>query len=201
MTDIVDLIENPAERLDHIFVGFVKRLEERHELEEEALDRTFEQARASLSKLHTKTVSTYKHLYQHMLEALQDDIDVHIVQFFEKFLKSEKPQMFSEVCERALPVIKEIEEKGGKLAVDIEKEGYGPSGCMYSRGRKDYFDFFNDFFESEDDYEYKVTRRHVDRERNKREEAERDRKMMARIYKKDPPRNEDILKEMASAEE
>lgn len=197
MTDIVDLIDDPKDRLKHIFVEFVKRLEERHEREEEALDRTFEEARKDLYKLHRKAVSTYRHLYQRMLELLHHDIDVPIVQFFEKFLKSEKPQMFSEVCERALPVIKEIEEKGGKLAVNIEKEGYGPSGCLYSVGRNDYFDFFDDFFECDDDYEYKVMRRHVDSERNKKEEAERDRRMLMRL--KGPPRNDEILKALANS--
>ena len=199
MTDIVDLIDSPAERLDHIFVEFVKRLEERHEREEEMLDLTIERSRTKLANLHRKSVSVYKNLYQSMLDALQHDIDVPIVQFFEKFLKTEKSAMFSDVCERALPVIKEIEERGGRLAVHIEKEGYGPSGCIYSPGRNDYFDFFDDFFEDEDDYEYKLVRRRVDKEQHKKEEAERDRKFWIRQRRRDGPKNEQILKEFASS--
>lgn len=194
MTDIRDLYSDPKERLDHIFTDFVRRLEETHTYEESRLDRTYELCRARIEKQHKKIVSSYKGLYQTMLEMLQHDKDVYIVQMFEAFLKGREPALFSEVFERALPVIRDIEENGGRLAVNIQKEGYGSGGCIYRPGRNDYFSFFEEAI-GEPDAVYKVVRRYPSREELAVEEEERLRRMMARHGMTGPPANETILRD------
>ena len=60
MTDLVDLITNPQERMTVLFDAFIKKLEKSHQEAEQKLDRVLEHFRLKLHRQHLKTVYSYK---------------------------------------------------------------------------------------------------------------------------------------------
>ena len=52
MTELVDLIENPKQKLTTVFDAFIRRLNAEHEREERNLDRLFEHHRLKLHRRH-----------------------------------------------------------------------------------------------------------------------------------------------------
>lgn len=159
MTDISDLLDTPQARLAYRMQGFVERLQEKHKEEEQKLDLVIEKCRTRLHRLHLKVESTYKSLFNECIGALNHNEDVEILEWLEFIQKTERKDLVHDVLERAKPVIQEIERSGGRLAVDISKEGYGSSGCIYSDPRRTYFSFLDEFLDGYDDgYVYTVKR-------------------------------------------
>ena len=196
MTEIPDLCDDPKQRLDNVFVEFVKKLEKRQAFEEERMDRWYEQFRYSLHRLHKKTASAYKHMCQRMLEELHHNKDAEAAAFFEAYLRSEKKELYAEIFERATPVLRDIQISGGSLEFSVRHAGNGVGSCIFSQGRNDYFDFLGEFLDGFDsDEEYKVTTRRRDKERSKKEEDEFHKKAMSFCYGSPKPKNDEILAE------
>jgi hypothetical protein len=174
MTDLADLITSPAERLTYLMQFFVEDLEQRHREEEQNLDRLFEEQRRRLHRLHAKAKSAYKTLFDELLIKLNHQEDTVIHQWFAFALKTRRLDLLTEVMERAIPAIEEVERHGGRLQVDISKEGHGPSGCMFSDRKNGYFSFCDEFLDGfDDDVAYTVKRdTRSEKERKAQKEAE-----------------------------
>ena len=173
MTDIADLIDTPAARLAYRMSAFVEQLEERHTAEEKALDHLFEEQRRRLHRLHEKTKSAYKTLFDELLVKLNHQEDTVLHQWFSYATKTERMDLMVEVMERALPAIEEVEKRGGQLRVDIEKVGFGPSGCLYSDRKNGYFSFCSEFLDGYDDDVAFLVKRVTQSEREREKERER----------------------------
>lgn len=175
MTDIADLIEAPASRLAFLMQEFVRDLEEKHRESEKKLDLLIEAQRTRLHRLHLKEKGVYKELYNNILMKLNHDEDAEILEWFEFILKTKRKDLVHEVLERAKPVIQEIEKHGGKLAIDIGREGHGMSGCIYSDPKRSYFSFIDEFLDGfDDEYVYVV-------KKEQKSKAEREKERDARL--------------------
>lgn len=181
MTDVADLIDTPAARLAYRMKGFMERMEERHREEEKALDRLFEEKRRQLHRLHAKAESAYKTLFDEILIKLNHQEDVVLHQWFQFAMKTGRMDLMVEVMERAIPAIEEVERSGGELHVEIQREGSGPSGCMFRNRKNGYFDFCSEFLDGyDDDVAYLVKRvTQTEREREKEREKRLDESIAA----------------------
>jgi hypothetical protein len=201
MTDLVDLITNPQERLTTLFDAFIKRLETSHQEAEQKLDRVLEHFRLKLHRQHLKTVYSYKKILDELWIRVQKDKDLPVLAMFEQILRSEQPELYADVFDRAIPVIKEIEREGGTLDCRIQKAGYGPGGCLYSDRADGHFSFCSEFLDGfDDDVEFKVTRMRKDEKRAKELEEVRDREWREKWLAKQAPKNEVILADCAKLE-
>jgi hypothetical protein len=181
MTDIPDLLDTPQARLAYRMQDFVERLRDRNREEERQMDLLIEKCRTRLHRLHLKTESVYKDLYNDILRKLNHNEDAEILEWFEFILKTERKDLIQDVLERAKGPIQEIERSGGKLAVDISKEGDGRSGCIYSDPRRSYFSFIDEFLDGFDDgYVYVVKKV---QKSEAEQEKERDARLEAHVAK------------------
>jgi len=201
MTDLVDLITNPQERLTTLFDAFIKRLEKSHEEAEQKLDRVMEHFRLKLHRQHLKTVYSYKKILDEIWVRVQKDKDLPVLVMFEQLLRSEQPELYADVFDRAIPVIKEIEREGGTLDCRIQRAGYGPGGCLYSDRADGHFSFCNEFLDGfDDDVEFKITRMRKDEKKAKEAEEKRDQEWREKWLAKQNPKNEVILADCAKIE-
>lgn len=201
MTDLVDLITNPQERLTTLFDAFIKRLETSHKEAEQKLDRVMEHFRLKLHRQHLKTVYSYKKILDELWIRVQKDKDLPVLVMFEQLLRSEQPELYADVFDRAIPVIKEIEREGGTLDCRIQRAGYGPGGCLYSDRADGHFSFCNEFLDGfDDDVEFKVTRMRKDEKKAKEAEEKRDQEWREKWLAKQNPKNEVILAECETLE-
>ena len=201
MTDLVDLITNPQERLTTLFDAFIKRLEKSHEEAEQKLDKVMEHFRLKLHRQHLKTVYSYKKILDEIWVRCQKDKDLPILAMFEQLLRSEHPELYADVFDRAIPVIKEIEREGGTLDCRIQKAGYGSGGCLYSDRADGHFSFCSEFLDGfDDDVEFKVTRMRKDEKKAKELEEKRNQEWREKWLAKQAPKNEVILADCAKIE-
>jgi RNAse (barnase) inhibitor barstar len=201
MTDLVDLITNPQERMTVLFDAFIKKLETSHQEAEQKLDRVLEHFRLKLHRQHLKTVYSYKKILDELWIRVQKDKDLPVLAMFEQLLRSEQPELYADVFDRAIPVIKEIEREGGTLDCRIQKAGYGPGGCLYSDRADGHFSFCSEFLDGfEDDVEFKITRMRKDEKKAKELEEARDREWREKWLAKQTPKNEVMLADCAKLE-
>jgi RNAse (barnase) inhibitor barstar len=201
MTDLVDLITNPQERMTVLFDAFIKKLETSHQEAEQKLDRVLEHFRLKLHRQHLKTVYSYKKILDELWIRVQKDKDLPVLAMFEQILRSEQPELYADVFDRAIPVIKEIEREGGTLDCRIQKAGYGPGGCLYSDRADGHFSFCSEFLDGfDDDVEFKVTRMRKDEKKAKELEEVRDREWREKWLAKQAPKNEVILADCSKIE-
>jgi len=201
MTDLVDLITNSQERMTVLFDKFIKKLEKSHQEAEQKLDRVMEHFRLKLHRQHLKTVYSYKKILDEIWIRVQKDKDLPVLAMFEQILRSEQPELYADVFDRAIPVIKEIERDGGTLDCRIQRAGYGPGGCLYSDRADGHFSFCSEFLDGfDDDVEFKVMRMRKDEKKAKELEEARNREWREKWLAKQEPKNEVILAECEKLE-
>ena len=201
MTDLVDLITNSQERMTVLFDKFIKRLEKSHQEAEQKLDRVMEHFRLKLHRQHLKTVYSYKKILDEIWIRVQKDKDLPVLAMFEQILRSEQPELYADVFDRAIPVIKEIERDGGTLDCRIQRAGYGPGGCLYSDRADGHFSFCSEFLDGfDDDVEFKIMRMRKDEKKAKELEEARNREWREKWLAKQEPKNEVILAECEKLE-
>jgi len=201
MTDLVDLITNSQERMTVLFDKFIKKLEKSHQEAEQKLDRVLEHFRLKLDRQHLKTVYSYKKILDEIWIRVQKDKDLPVLAMFEQILRSEQPELYADVFDRAIPVIKEIERDGGTLDCRIQRAGYGPGGCLYSDRADGHFSFCSEFLDGfDDDVEFKVMRMRKDEKKAKELEEARNREWREKWLAKQEPKNEVILAECEKLE-
>jgi hypothetical protein len=201
MTDLVDLITNPQERMTVLFDAFIKKLEKSHQEAEQKLDRVMEHFRLKLHRQHLKTIYSYKKILDELWIRVQKDKDLPVLALFEQLLRSEQPELYAEVFDRAIPVIKEIERDGGTLDCRIQRAGYGPGGCLYSDRADGHFSFCSEFLDGfDDDVEFKVTRMRKDEKKAKELEEKQNQEWREKWLAKQGPKNEVILADCAKME-
>jgi hypothetical protein len=193
MTELVDLITDPKAKLATVFDRFIERLERDHKKDEEALDRLYENHRRKIHRRHLKVVSDYKDILNGLYRRLQSRDDQTVITFFERFLRTEDKESYVEVCEQALPVLRKVEEEGGRIDMNIkhyDSSRISSGGCLWSEDPRNHFSDLDIFFEGfDDDYEYKVVRARIDEKKKREEEAARAAEWRAREL----PSNETIL--------
>jgi hypothetical protein len=201
MTDLVDLITNPQERMTVLFEAFIKKLEKSHQEAEQKLDRVMEHFRLKLHRQHLKTVYSYKKILDELWVRCQKDKDLPVLAMFEQLLRSEQPELYADVFDRAIPVIKEIEREGGTLDCRIQRAGYGPGGCLYSDRADGHFSFCSEFLDGfDDDVEFKIMRMRKDEKKAKELEEARNREWREKWLAKQAPKNEVILADCSKIE-
>ena len=201
MTDLVDLITNSQERMTVLFDKFIKRLEKSHQEAEQKLDRVMEHFRLKLHRQHLKTVYSYKKILDEIWIRVQKDKDLPVLAMFEQILRSEQPELYADVFDRAIPVIKEIERDGGTLDCRIQRAGYGPGGCLYSDRADGHFSFCSEFLDGfDDDVEFKIMRMRKDEKKAKELEEARNQEWREKWLAKQEPKNEVILAECEKLE-
>ena len=128
MTELVDLITDPKKRMTVLMDAFISKLEQQHKKEEKQLDRVMEHFRLKLHRQHEKAVYSYKKILDEIYAQQVKNKDAPIIDFFERFIRAENKTMYTEVFDRAIPVIQEIEKEGGRLHCSIQKMGHGSGG-------------------------------------------------------------------------
>ena len=200
MTDLLDLIENPRERLSVALDRFLERLEAQHKKDEEALDRVFEHHRVKLHRRHLKIVSSYKHILDELYVKLDSNPDAYLVEMMERILRAPNKAPYAEVFRQALPVIDKVERDGGSLSMSIKHYDGSKSssgGCLFSERGNGHFRFLDEFLDGFDDcVDYKVVRTHTTERQKKEEEERRWQKHLQEWRAKQTPSNEVILTEM-----
>jgi len=204
MTDLLDLIENPKERLTVCLDRFMERLEAQHQKDEEALDRVFEYHRVKLHRRHLKLVSTYKHILDELYVKLDSNSDAYIVEMMERILRAPDKAPYAEVFRQALPVIDKVERDGGSLDMSIKHydgSKISSGGCLFSERGNGHFRFLDEFLDGFDDsVDYKVVRMNTTEKQKKEEEEKRWKKHIQEWRAKQTPSNEVILAEMGLTE-
>ena len=197
MTELVDLIENPKQKLTTVFDAFIRRLNAEHEREERNLDRLFEHHRLKLHRRHLKTVSAYKHILEELYVDLNKNTDALLIDFCERFWRAEDRSPFKEVLKEALPVLDKVQKEGGRIDMSIkhyDSSKISSGDCLFSYDPNGHFDFLDEFLEGFDDFEeYKVVKMHKDTKKKKEEDEARLQQTLAEIRAKEPPQNETIL--------
>ena len=184
-----------------LFDAFIKKLEKSHQEAEQKLDRVMEHFRLKLHRQHLKTVYSYKKILDELWIRVQKDKDLPVLAMFEQILRSEQPELYADVFDRAIPVIKEIEREGGTLDCRIQRAGYGPGGCLYSDRADGHFSFCSEFLDGfDDDVEFKIMRMRKDEKKAKELEEARDREWREKWLAKQAPKNEVILADCAKIE-
>ena len=196
MTELIDLIDDPKQKLTTIFDAFIKRLNAEHEREERNLDRLFEHHRLKLHRRHLKTVSAYKHILEQLFIDLHKDTDALLIDFCERFWRSEDRSPFKEVLKEALPVLDKVQKEGGRIDMSIkhyDSSKISSGSCLFSYDPNGHFDFLDEFLDGFDDFdEYKVVKMHKDTKKKKEEDEARLRQTIAEI-RAHTPKNETIL--------
>jgi len=197
MTELVDLIENPKQKLTTVFDAFIRRLNAEHEREERNLDRLFEHHRLKLHRRHLKTVSAYKHILEELYVDLHKDTDALLIDFCERFWRAKDRQPFREVLKEVIPVLDKVQKEGGRIDLSIkhyDSSKISSGSCLFSYDPNGHFDFLDEFLEGFDDFEeYKVVKMHKDTKKKKEEDEARLQQTLAEIRAKEPPQNETIL--------
>jgi len=206
MTDLLDLIQNPKERLTVCLDRFLERLEAQHKKDEEALDRVFEHQRVKLHRRHLKIVSSYKHILDELYIKMDSPPyekgggDAYLVEMMERILRAPDKAPYAEVFRQALPVIDKVERDGGSLDMSIKHydgSKISSGGCLFSERGNGHFRFLDEFLDGfDDDVDYKVVRTHTTEKQKKEEEERRFQKHLQEWRAKQTPSNEVILAEM-----
>jgi len=160
-----------------------------------------EHFRLKLHRQHEKAVYSYKKILDEIYAQQVKNKDAPILEFFERFIRAEDKTLYTDVFDRAIPVIQEIEKEGGRLLCSIQKMGHGSGGCLYSHRSDGHFNFFEEDFEGFDkDVEFKVVKMRVDEKAKRlakeKEEDEWRQKWLARQQ----PKNEVILEDLKKME-
>lgn len=150
--EIIDLLP-PIERLTEVYKNFVYKLEKKLADDAKQLDETFERHRRLIHLAHEETVSSYRCIFNQMLEKLNEQEDIPIVSFFEKMLRSKRPQLYSEALEQLQENIEAVEKHGGNLE-------FSSRITDRSRYRPSYFSFYDDFWD-DDHIRFKVKKEYV----------------------------------------
>jgi len=202
MTELVDLIDDPKQRLTTVFDAFIKRLEDQHKRDEHNLDRCFEHHRLKLHRRHLKTVSAYKNILDKLFVELNKDTDALMITLFEKYLRTEDRAPFKQVIEEALPVLDKVEKEGGRIDMSIkhyDSSKIQSGSCLFSDDPRGYFSFLDEFLDGFDDFDdYKVIKMRKDEKRAKEAKEAELAELIRRIQSKEPPKNEVILVESES---
>ena len=197
MTELVDLIDNPKQKLTIVFDAFIKRLNTEHAREERNLDRLFEHHRLKLHRRHLKTVSAYKHILEELYVDLHKDTDALLIDFCERYWRATDRGPFREVLKEAIPVLDKVQKEGGRLDMSIkhyDSSKISSASCLFSYDPNGHFDFLDEFLEGFDDFEeYKVVKMHKDAKKTKEEAEARLQQTIAELRARDPPQNETIL--------
>ena len=200
MTDLLDLIQNPKERLTVCLDRFLERLEAQHKKDEEALDRVFEHHRVKLHRRHLKIVSSYKHILDELYVKLDSNPDAYLVEMMERILRAPDKAPYAEVFRQALPVLDKVERDGGSLDMSIKHydgSKISSGDCLFSERGNGHFRFLDEFLDGfDDDMDYKVVRMHTTEKQKKEEEERRWQKHLQEWRAKQTPSNEVILAEM-----
>jgi hypothetical protein len=201
MTDLVDLITDPKKRMTVLMDAFISKLEQQHKKEEKQLDRVMEHFRLKLHRQHEKAVYSYKKILDEIYAQQVKNKDAPILEFFERFIRAENKTMYTEVFDRAIPVIQEIEKEGGRLHCSIQKMGHGPGGCLYSHRSDGHFNFFEEDFEGFDkDVEFKVVKMRVDEKAKRLAKEKEEEEWLQKWRARQDPKNEVILEELNGVE-
>ena len=202
MTELVDLIDDPKQRLTAVFDSFIKRLEDQHARDERNLDRCFEHHRLKIHRRHLKTVSAYKNILDTLFVELNKDTDALMIALFEKYLRAEDRAPFKQVIEEALPVLDKVEKEGGRIDMSIkhyDSSKIQSGSCLFSDDPRGYFSFLDEFLDGFDDFaDYKVMKMGMDEKRAKEAKEAEWEELRCRIRAKEPPKNEVILAESES---
>ena len=197
MTELLDLIDNPRQKLTTVFDAFIRRLNAEHAREERNLDRLFEHHRLKLHRRHLKTVSAYKHILEELYVDLHKDTDALLIDFCERYWRAEERAPFREVLKEAIPVLDKVQKEGGRIDMSIkhyDSSKISSGSCLFSYDPNGHFDFLDEFLEGFDDFEeYKVVKMHKDAKKTKEEDDARLQQTLAEIRSRDPPKNETIL--------
>ena len=205
MTDLLDLIQNPKERLTVCLDRFLERLEAQHKKDEEALDRVFEYQRVKLHRRHLKIVSSYKHILDELYIKLDSNPDAYLVEMMERILRAPDKAPYAEVFRQAMPVIDKVERDGGSLDMSIKHydgSKISSGGCLFSERGNGHFRFLDEFLDGFDDcVDYKVVRMHTTEKQKKEEQERQFQKIRDEWRAKQTPSNEVILAEMGLGRE
>ena len=201
MTELVDLITDPKKRMTALMDAFITKLEQQHAKEEKQLDRVMEHFRLKLHRQHEKAVYSYKKILDEIYAQQVKNKDAPILEFFERFIRAENKSMYTEIFDRAIPIIQEIEKEGGRLHCSIQKMGHGPGGCLYSHRSDGHFDFFEEDFEGFDkDVEFKVVKMRVDEKAKRLAKEKEDEEWRQKWLAQQGPKNEVILEDLKKVE-
>jgi hypothetical protein len=201
MTDLVDLITDPKQRMTALMDAFIHRLEQQHKKEEQQLDRVMEHFRLKLHRQHEKAVYSYKKILDEIYALQMNDKDAPILAFFEKMIRAEDRSLYTEVFEEAIPVIQEIEKEGGSISCRIQKEGYGMGNCVYYPRKNGHFDFFYEEFEDFDKtVEFKVVKMSVDEKARRLAKEKENEEWRQKWEARQKPKNEVILEDLKKVE-
>lgn len=200
MTDLLDLIQNPKERLTVCLDRFLERLEAQHKKDEEALDRVFEYHRLKLHRRHMKIVSSYKHILDELYIKLDSNSDAYVVEMMERILRAPDKTPYAEVFRQALPILDKVERDGGSLDMSIKHydgSKISSGGCLFSERGNGHFRFLDEFLDGFDDHvDYKVVRMNATEKQKKEEQERQFQKIRDEWRAKQMPSNEVILAEM-----
>ena len=200
MTELVDLITDPQQRITVLMDKFIARLEEQHREEERKLDKVMEHFRLKLHRQHEKALYGYKKIFDEIYVLQVKNKDALIIEFFERLIRAEDKSLYADVFDHAIPAIQEIEKNGGSLLCSIQRMGQG-QGCLYSNRKDGHFDFFYEDFDGFDkDVAFKVVKMHID-EKTRKEEKERENEEWIKKWRlKQLPKNEVILEDLKNIE-
>ena len=199
MTELVDLITDPKERMTEVFDKFINRLEAQHKQDEASLDRMYEAARLTLHRRQLKTVYTYKRVLDNLFIQFNKDKDATILDMFERVLRAKDKAPYTRVFSNALPALEKLEQEGGHIEVAIkhhEASRIQSGSCLFADHPDGHFSFIDEELDGFDDfYEYKVTR--IPKNEKARKEAEETRMKEMRLSQSasEPPKNEVVLNE------
>ena len=153
MTDLIDLLP-PSERLYEVFKEFIGRLEEEHARKEKRLDRCFEEHRRRIHRAHLKIQSSYKSIFEELMEQVKEDRDIPLVEFMERAMRAKDRGIYEKVVRTVLPSIDSVEKEGGHLEIACKRHEAARIGgsCLYPGDK--YFSFFDEFMDGFDDSVY-----------------------------------------------
>jgi hypothetical protein len=125
MTELVDLIEDPKEKLSTLYQKHVKNLEEDFQREEEQLDRTFISYRTKIASYHKAILNKYKGLYDEMLCILDRQEDPMVVRFFEEYLRANDygKRDIQHIFKKLHPALVNSRKNGGQVHVEVKELG------------------------------------------------------------------------------
>jgi hypothetical protein len=186
MTELVDLITDPQQRITVLMDKFIARLEEQHREEERQLEKVMEHFRLKLHRQHEKALYGYKKIFDEIYVLQVKNKDALIIEFFERLIRAEDKSLYADVFDHAIPAIQEIEKNGGSLLCSIQRMGQG-QGCLYSNRKDGHFDFFYEDFDGFD--------------KTRKEEKERENEEWLKKWRlKQLPKNEVILEDLKNIE-
>jgi hypothetical protein len=201
MTELIDLITDPKARVTKIMDAFIERLEAEHTKRERNLDRVFEQYRTKLHRQHLKTIHSYKCILDQMFIESNKNAEPDAIEFFERFMRAEDREPWTQVIREALPVLDKVEKEGGRIDMSIkhyDSSKIASGSCLFSDDSHGHFSFIGEFLDGFDDfYEYKVMKMHKDEKKKREDDDARMEKHMAEWRAKKGPANEVVLKDCA----